>query len=373
MSRKGGSPDKQVTLRDHLLELRNRLFLVVGVLIVAASLAYVFREPIISALMAPLDGRQLQYLTPGGGFMFIFNVAFFAGLAVTIPVLLQQIYAFLAPALTERFRRRSAALMFWSLVLLLIGVAFGYIYAVPGALNFLYGFADEFIVSALTAESFLDFVVKYTLGLGLIFQIPLVMMIIHWVKPLKPLKLLTFERWVILLAFILAAIITPTPDPINQAIVAVPIIAVYQIGLIAVCMSIWQSNRAVRKVRRNGRKDARLSAKQEKKLARTRKSQLVMQPVAKTAPTSTAAMLIEPAMPEPLLLPAVPRAPQRSIDGMIVRPVASQHSRSRVITPSQAPVAVPTREVPTVPRAVVPRQRPQRPMYLDGMSPIAST
>lgn len=370
MAQTGGATKKHMTLRSHLLELRNRSFLVFGLLIIVASVAYAFREPLIAALMAPLDGRQLQYLTPGGGFKFIFTVVFFAGLAAAIPLLIQQIYAFLSPVLSATVRRRSGWLLLWSTVLLAAGVTFGYIYAVPGALNFLYGFADQFVVSALTADSYLDFVIKYTLGLGLMFQIPLIMMLIHWIKPQKPLKLLKFERWVILLAFILAAIITPTPDPVNQTIIAVPIILIYQIGLIAVCLNIWRAGRDARRERRANRKEARKQAK----LARKRGPAIVDTPIGEAAlPTSatTAVVSMTPEVVAPVApVAVVARPPKRSIDGMVGgRPAANRH-QVQVPTAPQAVVTVPQRTIQSPARPAAGQLR--RPTNIDGVTRMVS-
>lgn len=374
MARSGGAAQKPMTMKSHLLELRNRFFLVVGVLIVAASVAYPFREPLIAGLMAPLDGRQLQYLTPGGGFKFIFSIVFFAGLAVSIPLLLQQTYAFLSPVLSDRVRKRGGWLLLWSTVLLAIGVTFGYIYAVPGALNFLYGFADQFVVSALTADAYLDFIIKYTLGLGLMFQIPLVMMITHWIKPQKPLKLLKFERWVILLAFILAAIITPTPDPVNQTIIAVPIIAIYQFGLIAICLNIWRGNREVRQEKRANRKAAKAMAKQTRKKAAAAKPATVTAVKPAIAPQSTVATPVVSITPEkqsvPTAAPMQPQRPKRSIDGIVITAPRVDRHHIQVPTAAKPTVTVPQRAVQAAPRT--PQNGARRPLSIDGMTRMVS-
>ncbi len=349
MGRAGGLPKKRMTMGAHLAELRNRLLLVVGVLIAASSVAYVYRDQLIALLLAPLDGRQLQYLTPGGGFKFIFTVVFFAGLAVAIPLLIQQLYAFLGPVLSGRVRRRGGVLLFWSSVLLVLGVAFGYVYAVPGALNFLYGFADEFVVSALTADSYLDFVIKYTLGLGLMFQIPLIMMIIHWIKPQKPTKLLKLERWVILLAFILAAIITPTPDPVNQAIIAVPIILIYQVGVVLVSVSVWRARRAARAERavrpaESARPTPAPAHVSPRPVPQSLRAAPVVVPVAAPASLPVAATLQSPA-----------RRPTRSIDGVVARPHPSRSRPQVVLQPSAARTRVQAARTDRPPSTATPR------------------
>jgi hypothetical protein len=117
---------------------------------------------------------------------------------------------------------------------MIAGVCFGYFVAVPAALHFLTTFAGSYVEANLTADSYLNFIMAYVAGLGLLFQLPLLLIFWNWISPLSGKKLLSTERFIILFAFIAAAMITPTPDPTNQAMVAVPIILIYQIGIIAV-------------------------------------------------------------------------------------------------------------------------------------------
>ena len=242
------APEEPATLMDHIHELRNRLFAVAALFIAASSLAYTFRDPIISTLLAPLQGQKLIYLNPAGGFSFIFLISMYVGLAFTTPLLIQQLYAFVRPALPKGIQHYSGRVFIGSLVLLVSGITFGYFYAIPGALHFLYSFASDYVVASLTADSYLNFLVAYTIGLGLVFQIPLLLIFFHWIKPLTPGGLLKSERWVLLLSFVAAALITPTPDPLNQTIIAVPIIAVYQIGVISVLPTIRGQRRRIKKL-----------------------------------------------------------------------------------------------------------------------------
>lgn len=237
---------QESTFADHIRELRTRFFATAFVFLLAASLAYIFRDPLMTLLLGPLEGQKLMYLTPAGGFTFIFLVSIYAGLALTIPLLVYQLYSFAKPALPLRSQGLGGKLLLLSFVLLIAGILFGYMYAVPGALRFLSTFAGDYVESALTADSYLNFIVGYTLGLGLIFQLPLLLFIIHKIKPLTPMGLLKSERWVILFAFIAAAIITPTPDPLNQTIIALPVIGIYQLGVFAVLLSIQRTKRVER-------------------------------------------------------------------------------------------------------------------------------
>ena len=223
-----------MSIKGHLRELQWRLMIVAAAFIAGACLAYSYQDQLVSLLLAPLHGEKLVYLTPGGGFSFVFMITIYAGVALAFPVLLQQIYAFLKPVLPLHARRKSVIIALSSFVLLASGIVFGYLVAVPNALTFLYSFADKYVDASLTAESYLSFVTIYTIGIGIAFQVPLLLLLSNLIKPLKPGGMFKAERWVILGAFIVAAIITPTVDPVNQIIIAGPLIVVYQLGVIAV-------------------------------------------------------------------------------------------------------------------------------------------
>lgn len=237
------SPAPKQPLKAHLAEIRNYAFIVAAVVIIFSLIGYVCRDPIIAILLKPLEGHQLSYLTVGGGFQFIFQITIWCGLAAALPVVLICLYRFVSPALPERARGKGIVVLASAIALMASGVLFGYFVAIPGAIRFLLSFADEYVQSLLTADSYLNFMFAYTLGLGVLFLTPLLLVFINWIKPLRPGGLLKFERWVIVLAFVLAAIITPTPDPANQLIVALPIILMYQLGFFIVIWINWRTKR----------------------------------------------------------------------------------------------------------------------------------
>jgi sec-independent protein translocase protein TatC len=243
--------DRHMTLRDHVQELSRRFLMIVSILLVASTLVYIYRSSIIPIILQPLDmtfgDQKLMYLNPAGGFNFIFLISMYTGVAVAAPFAIQQLYVFIRPVLPKAARKSSARLLLMSFSLMIAGVLFGYYVAVPGALKFLIEFAGDYVSASLTADSYLNFLIAYTLGLGLLFQIPFVIIIGHHIKPFTPSGLLKSERWAILLTFIAAAIITPTPDPINLFIVALPIIAIYQIGVVSVLVSIYKKRRQQRR------------------------------------------------------------------------------------------------------------------------------
>lgn len=315
-----------MTVAAHLQELRRR-FTVSAIVFLAASVAaYEYRTPLLHLLLAPLKGEKLIYLNPAGGFNFILLISIYAGAAAATPFFLSQLYGFVRPVLPNAIQRQAGKTFIASLLLLICGIAFGYYFAIPGALHFLYSFADNYVNASLTADSYLNFIVAYTLGLGLVFQLPLILMFIHWVRPIKPSGLLKSERWVILLAFILAAFITPTPDPYNQTIVALPIIVVYQFGVVAVLISTLKAHRR----RRAALKVARKAARREARLAVIAAAEAaVTEPVPEEVPVAAAtpapARHFQVVRPGQLLGEPMPGQKQRSrapqVDGFAPRVV----------------------------------------------------
>lgn len=354
--KKAGKQETTMSIHAHIKELRTRLFVLALIFIVASGVAYVFREDIAHVLMAPLDGQKLYNLTPGGQFSFILKIIMWAGIAATIPFFIASLYSFIAPALPERARRHGPKILFFSMILLCAGAVFGYIYAIPGAMRFLLSFADGLVTPMITGESYLNFVLAYTVGLGVLFQIPLLMIIINWATPLKPKMLLSMERYVIVIAFVAAAIITPTPDPTNQAIIAAPVIAMYQVGFAAVLVSHTSMRRQARRAQKSGVKTTSFNTQAAPLLATftaeeaspavssTVRSALHKKPAAATLPQGAARPLgdIRPnpqkmhttARSRPATLPVVsqrraapaarPARPGRYLDGVSVSYRSSQ-------------------------------------------------
>lgn len=321
--------------------------LVAAFFIIGASLAYTYQSTLVPLLLNPLGGEKLVYLNPGGGFSFIFMISIYAGIALAFPLLLQQVYSFLKPALPKAAQRKSSVIIISSLVLLVAGILFGYLVAVPNALNFLYSFADQYVEASLTAESYLNFIIAYTIGIGIVFQLPLLLLLLHAIKPLKPGGLLKSEKWVVLVAFIIAAVITPTPDPVNQAIIAGPVVIVYQIGVIAVLINIANKKRAMKRQTREDSIALQLLEKTKQEL-RT------------VTPTPVTASLMpkEELKPHHQKTQALPQV-HKTMDGMITRRSAPQlHVPQRQ---NARPITPPTRTQPTT------QNSPQKGFYVDGI------
>jgi sec-independent protein translocase protein TatC len=328
---------------DHIKELRKRAFLVALVFIIASSLAYNYRDILVELIMKPLGDEKLIYLTPGGGFNFIFQVTLYAGLIAAAPMLIYQLYGFIRPALPARAQRSSIKVVIAAFVLMMCGVSFGYLVAVPSALNFLSTFAGTDVAASLTADSYLGFFLAYIAGLGVLFQLPLLLLFFHWIHPMTPGKLLQSEKFVILFAFVASAMITPTPDVLNQSMIAVPLIAIYQIGVVVVLFSVHKDHRKLQRQTRVG-VVAKL-AQDEKRIA---------------SPLPLVATSIQPAKVSP---PVASVAHQASQQHRVTRGIDGFRASTRPAPPRPVTPQRPTlRQVPSRP-VVTPYRRP---LSIDG-------
>ena len=247
---------------EHLQEFRRRLFIVAVSIVAWSTLAYFFQIHIVDFLMAPAHGANFIYTTVGGGIDFLFKVCIYTGLLLSIPVIFYQTLRYLQPILGRHSFRFIMTMSAFSGLLAIAGMLFGYYLGLPSALQFLlHQFGAERITALITVQSYLSFVIWYTFGSSLMFQIPLVIYIINRIKPLRLRTLFKFERWVILVSFVVAAMVNPSPRIYDMSILAVPMVLSYQVAIFLV----WRTNR-----KRPGRRPQKLATLFEQDAARRR-------------------------------------------------------------------------------------------------------
>ena len=232
------------TFAHHLTELRNRILTCIVSLLTGSILGYAFYDKIELALVKPLNDT-LYYSTPGGGFNFMIQVCILVGVIASVPILVYNLLRFLEPALPGKRSMNSFVVFLSSLVLLITGISFAYYISLPAALNFLNGFSSETVKALITTGDYLSFSGFYIGGFAAIFQLPLILLFINHIKPLDPGSLMRSTPYVVLLAFVMAAVLTPTTDPINQLIMAGPIIGLYLLSAVLV----WFKNKSYKKPR----------------------------------------------------------------------------------------------------------------------------
>ena len=227
--------DDTMTLRDHLEELRKRLMFIVVFLVVAMIVAFVFRDRVMQFLLEPGFGRlgerpiATEVLETVG---VTFKVTLMAAFVVSLPVVLYQVIMFVSPGLTRRERAYLFLFLPGVLIAFAGGVAFGYYVLFPPAFRFLFTFGAENVDAQIRVSSYINVITSLMFWMGVVFQIPLVMFVLARLGVVTPRWLGRFRRVAVVVAFILAAIITPTFDPVNQTLVAVPIIVLYELGIL---------------------------------------------------------------------------------------------------------------------------------------------
>lgn len=219
------------TFSDHIQELRGRLFWIAVAFVVFTACAYPLFDIIVRIIVLPLGDQELYYLTPIGGFSFIIKVCMFVGAVLTLPIFIYHLYRYIMPLVGATIGK-VVLYTFMSFVLAMVGIAFAYFVSLPAALYFLTNFNIDQVSALLTVDSYFSFVVTYLFAAALLFQVPLIMSIVNSVTPMPPRQLMGAQRYVVVAAFVIAALISPTPDVMNQALLAVPIIVMYQIGIV---------------------------------------------------------------------------------------------------------------------------------------------
>jgi sec-independent protein translocase protein TatC len=231
----------KLPLAQHIHELRRRLFYVAACVAVGAAVTYALERQLVAALLRPSHGQQFIYTSPIGGMNFLFSVCLDVGLVIASPVIIYQLLAFLSPLMRNSTRKFIVMSSAAAGIVALAGIFFGYFVGLPSALHFLlHQFTTVQVRPLITIQSYMSFVALYLFGSALMFQLPLILFIINRIKPLKPSKLLKYERHLIIFAFITAFIMNPTPNIIDQMMVVVPIIVMYQVGIGVV----WLVNRS---------------------------------------------------------------------------------------------------------------------------------
>ncbi len=225
------SRDRELSLMQHLWEFRDRLLVACIAVVITSVISFLFATDIIRILLIPSGVSKLIALNPTENFTTYMRVALFSGIALAMPVILYEIYAYIDPALLPNERRVALTLGPFVLLLFVAGMLFCYFLLLPNALRFLVNFGSEVIENQLRASEYLAFVTTFILGMGVVFEVPVIIYALVRIHVVQRNWLARQRRYVFLLVFVVAAIITPTPDPFNQTIVAIPMYLLYELGL----------------------------------------------------------------------------------------------------------------------------------------------
>ncbi len=231
----GEPSEKYLTLLEHLEELRFRLFVSAAGVVAGLIVSAFFGGRLIEFLKEPAEARnpdfQLQFIEPFELFATYFRVSLLGGLIFGMPVIVYQALRFVAPGLRPNERRWLYSTVAGAFLLFLGGVAFAYYIALPPALDFLLHFGNDLAEPNIRVGSYIDFVTRLLFWTGVSFETPLVVMFLARFGIVTARQLLRWWRLAIVAAFVVAAVVTPTIDPVTQSIVAGPIIVLYFLGI----------------------------------------------------------------------------------------------------------------------------------------------
>jgi sec-independent protein translocase protein TatC len=230
----------RMSLLEHLDELRRRLLVSILAVFVGFLGCWYFAKPLFAWLSRPLtqflpEGDKLAFTGLVDPFMLYIKVALLAGIFVAAPVVLHQVWLFVAPGLYRNERRVAIPFILFTTVFFLLGGYFGYAVAFPMVCRFLLQVGADF-KQVITVNEYFSLASKVILGLGLVFEMPVLILFLARIGVVTHGFLLRNFRYAVLLIFVIAAIITPTPDIATQSVFAVPMIVLYLLGVLVAWM-----------------------------------------------------------------------------------------------------------------------------------------
>ena len=209
------SLDKDMTLTEHLAELRSCLLKALAALVIGTASSVYFLQDITDVLTSA--AKELYYMRPAEAFMIYMKVALLSGLLLASPFMLYELIC-----------------LPLALLLFIAGMLFSYSFVFPRGLEFFLGFAAGKVNPLISMESYLDFLLMLVVPFGFAFTVPVILTLLAYLGLISSRLLMKFQRHVILVAFIIAGVITPTPDIITQTLLAVPMILLYEVSIVII-------------------------------------------------------------------------------------------------------------------------------------------
>jgi sec-independent protein translocase protein TatC len=224
--------DQELTIWEHLAELRGRLFKASIAFVIATLVSVIFTPRALQLLILPLGGAVPQTIYPTETFVVYFRIALIGGTMLSMPIIVYQIIRFILPGLMPHEKKYLYFLLPGVTVCFSGGVAFAALIMLPAAITFMQGFLSHIVQNQWTLDNYIDFVTRVLFWMGIVFQTPLLMFFLAKLNIITAEKLAKARRYAIVATAIIAAFVTPTPDPINMMIVMVPLYLLYELGVI---------------------------------------------------------------------------------------------------------------------------------------------
>lgn len=239
-----------MSLTEHLSDLRKRVVFPVITVLAVFIITFYFSEKLFEIVSFPLKhelrlaitapyfqitekpSTPLVFLAPAEAFWMHMKIAFVASFILSLPVFFYHFWKFISPGLMPREKKYFLPFIFSATALFVMGSLFCFFVVLPFALTFLLGYKTEDITPMISVGNYVDFCLKFILAFGVVFELPLVIIFLAKFGIVSPKTLARHRKYAVLFSFVAAALLTPTPDAFNQTLMAVPIIILYEIGII---------------------------------------------------------------------------------------------------------------------------------------------
>ena len=213
---------------DHLDELRMRLVVAIVAIVIGTLVSYYYVEDILQILVAPAG--KLYYTKPTEAFFTYMKISLVAGCIVSSPIWFYQMWAFIVPALSKGEKKVTFMVVPAAVTLFVVGVLFSYYLVLPMAIQFFIGFGTDELQPLFSIGQYIDFVIAFILPFGITFELPLILIALGVIGILSSARLRQYRKMFILVAFVVGAAISPTPDMLSQTMIAGPMILLYEIS-----------------------------------------------------------------------------------------------------------------------------------------------
>ncbi len=245
---------KLMSFLEHLGELRRKIVVSLIALCITFMVTFNYSDVILKFLMFPLKytlkfsvkdlyiyflqkdklpNTKLVFLSPVEGFWMNMKIALVAAIMLSLPVLFQQLWSFVSPGLHRKEKKYVVPFVLIATVLFFIGASFCFFIVLPFAMGFLLSYKiGDYMMPMLSVGQYVDFCLKFVLAFGAVFELPIIILFFTRMGFVTPKTLAKHRKYAILFAFIIAAILTPTPDVFNQSLMAIPMIVLYEVGII---------------------------------------------------------------------------------------------------------------------------------------------
>jgi len=224
----------EMSFLDHLEELRWRIIKATIAVVTAAIISAFFSDFLVKVvLMQPLMkvGLKAQVLTPYGIMLIYMQTVLFAGLIISMPYVLYQLWLFIAPGLLPKERKYASWIVFFTSLCFLSGIVFAYYVLVPTALTFFSEFGTDTFQLNVSVDNYISFLLSLILGSGVVFELPMISYFLSKIGILSPAFMRKYRRHAIVVILIISAVVTPTPDVVTQSLLAAPMIILYEVSI----------------------------------------------------------------------------------------------------------------------------------------------